>query len=60
MNKKIDVGIVLGNPHSDLKIYKNIKFPFMLISKQDSHLTKYEKINFDDLKMRSLVLYTYY
>lgn len=58
VNKKIDVGIVLGNPHSDLYSIKILNSPLCLLAKQDSHLTKYEKINFDDLKNENFIFYT--
>ncbi|WP_373683725.1 hypothetical protein [Acinetobacter sp. YH12255] len=37
---------------------KILNSPLCLLAKQDSHLTKYEKINFDDLKNENFIFYT--
>lgn len=58
INKKIDVGIVLGNQHSDLYSIKILTSPLCLLVKQDSHLTQYEKIDFHDLKNEKFIFYT--
>src|SRR5690606_36814535 len=55
VKKKTDVGLVVGHPHSDLYPIKILNAALCLLANPDSHLTRYEKINFDVLKTENFI-----
>ncbi|WP_122902549.1 LysR substrate-binding domain-containing protein [Acinetobacter sp. B51(2017)] len=58
LNKKIDVGIVLGQPHHELYSIKILNSPLCVLTQKNSHLSKRDHIDFHELKNEKFLFYT--